>query len=261
MYSVFHMPNSDNVAKLARSLADLAEGLTGENIDAETSLRDQFLKNQNQLIQTRFDRGKILEAYHRIYKPEGKWLKFCEIVDLSERTVYRMMQDYNAALTIPRVIRTMAMDNGIDLSERKYRDVVACISEKIPADLVKMVNDGGKVNHQSALIQAAGKWTLDEKQAAELLHHGLTLVKPTRKENGVAAGKGKNGRLSPAQRENQAFYLLCTLYQGIAPGNVLAELDRILQRCKDYYQLRSQKKATHLQVAQNKGPVVLQKEA
>ena len=130
-------------------LNDLALHLDASDREAEAGLRAQW--RQSRCVQ-----GQLLKAYRELYKPHGLFAKFLETVGLPSKTAYRLMEDADAVVSIPKEVLAAAEARGIDLAARKNRAVVNQISRSMEEEfqlfgerVVGILNNVVEMPHRS----------------------------------------------------------------------------------------------------------------
>lgn len=115
----------------AHALNELAAELTLEELKIELELRRELCAVLGRLKSDRHALGRVLSRYRDLYRPLGVWERMCEILGINPRTALRCIEDYEAANSVPADVRGAALDAGVDLAERRNRDVLLAVTEEI----------------------------------------------------------------------------------------------------------------------------------
>jgi len=81
-----------------------------------------------QLSRDRYELGKQLVAYRPFFKADRKWTAVCKAIatalQINERTVRRVIEDYNRVSIVSGLERTAAKKLNISLEAKKHKDLV-----------------------------------------------------------------------------------------------------------------------------------------
>jgi hypothetical protein len=98
--------------------------------------RNSLVENLPAFIKSRFDLGKVLLKYKRLFKEERGWIAAAEVIagaigrDL--RTVSRIVDDYERAVQLPTIV--------LDAMRGRHLDPAAAKNIPILENLVQMPN-------------------------------------------------------------------------------------------------------------------------
>ena len=117
-------PRSDVFDKLSKTLGDLAATLGTDEADRERSLRSALVKTLEHYAGDKLKTGQLLHDYKAVYKTKRQWTGVAReigaAIQCSARTVFRMVEDYEASL-VPTVGLEVEIDrteiDGPDLSK------------------------------------------------------------------------------------------------------------------------------------------------
>jgi hypothetical protein len=116
---------------LSKTLADQAEKLSEDDAKVEEALRPRVVAALKSYSTDQSEVGRLLSAYKRAYKTQRQWTsvakKIGETISCSARTIYRMVEQYEASPT-PAVGACENVDRGnidgdeLSMQERRGRD-------------------------------------------------------------------------------------------------------------------------------------------
>lgn len=93
--------------KLSKTLADHAPKLTGDEKQREKDLRQQVARALAKYTTGNSDSGCLLVEYRTVYKSKGKWVEVAKelgkVINRSDRTIFRMIDEYKASLEPPKL--------------------------------------------------------------------------------------------------------------------------------------------------------------
>jgi hypothetical protein len=99
------VPDSPNVGafdKLSEKLGELARSLGEAEAEHEKSLRPALVEGLEHYSGDRKKTSKLLNDYKRVFKSKRQWSEVAKAIgaalDCSDRTVFRMVDEYNASL-------------------------------------------------------------------------------------------------------------------------------------------------------------------
>ena len=128
---------SDRVANLAnlRRELKLAEG-TGSVESENRSLRqarETLISRIESFQNSRYQLGRAIAAYKSFFKQEGSWTRAAKLIadyiGTSERTVHRIMEEYESASHLPEITLDAMMEQKIDPAAGKNADLVENLLE------------------------------------------------------------------------------------------------------------------------------------
>jgi hypothetical protein len=94
------------IQMLSEALAQQASELTGEDIKWEKGRRHNVAKALARHSIDELEAGRLLFEYRKAYKVKRRWTvlaqKIGKVIDCSHRTIYRMVDKYEASVTRPR---------------------------------------------------------------------------------------------------------------------------------------------------------------
>jgi hypothetical protein len=126
------MPIKSVFAKLSETLGGLAANLRGDDAHREESLRSTLVKGLGQYAGDHLKMGRLLDEYKSVYKSKRQWTEVAKQIGAamsrSERTIFRMIDDYRASLAqapepSPEIDRTEI--NGAVLSKQEHAEIRA----------------------------------------------------------------------------------------------------------------------------------------
>jgi hypothetical protein len=89
----------------------------------------------SELARTRYERGKLLSEYRAAFRGSGSWMQALKMIADFEgchtSTIRRMIQDYEAAMTLPETARSALTDQGVDPARMRNRAVVERVAERL----------------------------------------------------------------------------------------------------------------------------------
>jgi hypothetical protein len=182
--------------KLSKTLNGLVPKLSGDDCKQEAEQRKKVLAAVTASARNRYELGEQLAKYRRFFKEDGTWTKVCvqigQVLKCNEKTVRRIVGDFERASVVSGLERAAANDCGIQLEDNKNRDTVR--------ELVTMLENEGPVK--------------DKKEAAVRVANAIKLVSkakdrkdPAKTTGGAEDLPSKKTRLREASLTALGSYL------------------------------------------------------
>jgi len=178
-------------------LNKLAEGLEPSEKKVEAELRLQWNTNIRAMKECRYNLGKALAGYEKLYKAKRKWLTFLSAIGMQRKTADDFIARYTVASEIPQELREAAKREGVDLCKPAVLNLVDVSAWKQKKNLT------------------------DEEVKKEVAR-----LKQQSKRKAPAAATSK----TPTEREAQLLAFIEKLYQPVDPSVRLKELPAVLKR-------------------------------
>jgi hypothetical protein len=186
-----------------QTLDDLASDLGEEGQEREQRLRQDYVSALGRVILSRFEIGRVLSEYKKLYKPGRIWGYFCKAINVDVKTAGRMIVGFERAQRVnPRLLKAAA-DEGIDLAETKHRPLLEAVVELSPAK-------GFGTDF------AAGTVLKKAKQA-------------------VGERKAKNAVLSIRDRSEQVYHYVTGAFKDVPESKREAVLQALYQRINSHF--------------------------
>ena len=143
--------DDDVFDKLSKTLAEHASQLAKEEKQKEQALRGQVVHSLRNFKTDRSSLGKSLSEYKTVFKTQRQWVRVAKVIgsviEVSSRTVFRMIDDYESSLNGPRSSATLDTTaiHGEKLSRRERDEIHARLAIRA------MLNDV-PVNQKAAAL-------------------------------------------------------------------------------------------------------------
>jgi hypothetical protein len=122
--------------------------------------RNSLVENLPAYIKSRFDLGKLLLKYKRLFKEERGWIAAAEVIagaiDRDLRTVLRIVDDYERAVQLPPIV--------LDAMRGQHLDPAAAKNIPILENLVQMPNPETREAAAEAVAKAVQKHEAQKKE-------------------------------------------------------------------------------------------------
>jgi hypothetical protein len=135
-------------------LSNLREQLIGVDLPCPDCNSNGLLHAREGVINTlrtyangRFHLGRALRVYKGYFKADKRWVAAAKIIgaalDCDEKTIFRIIVDYELAARLPAIIIEAMLDQNIDPAAHKYADAVEELFEmtepEIPEEAAAVV--------------------------------------------------------------------------------------------------------------------------
>lgn len=204
--------------KLSKALDDLKPKLPENERKQEAEQREKVLAAVTASARNRYELGSQLAKYRRFFKEEGTWSQVCvqigRVLKCNEKTVRRIVGDFEQASVVSGLERAAANDCGLQLEAYKNRDTLH--------ELVTMLQAKGPVK--------------DKKEAANRVAEAIRMVSQAkdRKDPAKTTGRTENALSEQARLRETCLSALGSYMQSRPIERRLPELSEICSKVLGY---------------------------
>lgn len=190
----------DKVSNLRRELEAVEREHIGNPPPGVLAVRNEAITQLGEVARSRWQLGRILRIYKTFYKDQHGWVAAArvigEAIGRDERTIYRIVGDYERTENIPPILVEELEKQGIDPSARKNASLVNEL-EQTPAPA-------------------------SSKEAARVVDKAVAKQKAHRK-----ASRDATAKKSPEEFSRQIIALFKKRYAGMPPEEAQAEMRKV----------------------------------
>lgn len=206
---------TDGFAKLANLRNQLKTIEEVASLECENQELRQARENLVNKIQcfnyNRFELGRAISRYKVLFKAEGAWIKAASLIAeslvVSERTVHRLIQEYEFASELPAITLDVMQEQRIDPAAAKNMPVVETLLQMPePTTRNEAVEQVHKVAAKHVAKKRAARKAAAKPSAASLEAFTKHIVKQFER---------RFSSMAPEQRDNEIKYVFETVVNTI----------------------------------------------
>ncbi len=177
------------------------------------SAREELVKFLDHYLGSRFSFGRALAAYKVFFIKEGGWVAAAKVIGKAihrdEKTIFRIVADYERASQLPEVAIVELEAKGIDPAAKKNQPIVEAIGA-IPRTEVEAAPEKAVATG----IEAFNKTKAAEKTKRAEKEHAAHLEKAAKEPSEVVPVTWQYGRRTPpyTPEEQRREHIKSTIY-------------------------------------------------
>lgn len=170
----------DNLSTLAHQLRELEDAHTAGMSVALSQTRNSLMAMIGDYTHTRYHLGRFLHVYKAFYKAERGWRAAAKVIaaalDRDERTVYRLIEDFERAAQVAPILLEAMEDQHIDPAAPKNADMIEDLVQSTPPasheEAAEIVSSAIKAHDQRKATRQARR-----KAEPDFVHRVVSLFR------------------------------------------------------------------------------------